>query len=631
MRAPLRLFLVLLIACLALPAFSARADGLAYAAMTPPDTTKFPTITAYLDAFDDHGTFLNDLGIGDVSALENGQLIKPDSLEKLVTPLNFVLAVNSDPALGNRDGQGLSRFVKLQTILEAWATALPANSEDKVGLVWNGGAVGSRLTPTDWKSHLAAFDPATTKSVSSNFALSYALDASQEAQLGPGSKKAILLISPHLSIQDQNGLGDLTARAKQMGVRIFVWIVDSQTYMGNPGALALVKLAADTGGSFATFTGGETMPDLESWVATLRAVYRVSYSSLIRAPGQNSVTLQVNSGSLSLSTPAASFQLDIQPPSAVLLSPPITLVRQNPEAPFNIESFTPAEQQISILVEFPDGRVRSLKRTTLFVDGEKAAENTTEPFTRFNWNLRTYVASGEHSLKVEVEDSLGLSQMSSSLPVQVTVVQPPGGIPGLILRNSTAITITFMVLAGAVVLGIIILSGRRGLASLSERQKSQRKKVDPVTQPVNVEVEAPKAGRANPFPWLRRRDPPAPAYLARLADDGSPLAGADPISLPGRESTFGSDPTQSTVVLDHPSLSLLHARLRREPDGSYRLLDENSVAGTWVNFTLIPREGQILQHGDMINFGSLTYRFVLAKAPAPRKPTVTPIQDNDTH
>ena len=147
MRAPLRLFLVLLIACLALPAFSARADGLAYAAMTPPDTTKFPTITAYLDAFDDHGTFLNDLGIGDVSALENGQLIKPDSLEKLVTPLNFVLAVNSDPALGNRDGQGLSRFVKLQTILEAWATALPANSEDKVGLVWNGGAVASRLTP----------------------------------------------------------------------------------------------------------------------------------------------------------------------------------------------------------------------------------------------------------------------------------------------------------------------------------------------------------------------------------------------------------------------------------------------------------------------------------------------------
>ena len=627
MRIPLRLFCVLLITCLALPVILARADGLAYAAMTPPDTTKFPAISSYLDAFDEHGEFLSNLGVNDISVLENGELIKPESVESLTTPLSFVLAVNSDPALGNRDGQGLSRFAKLQTILSAWAGALPANSEDRLGLVWNGGAIASHLTPSDWKTRLTAFDPVTNKSAASNLALSYALDAAQEAQLGPGSKKSILLISPHLGVKDQAGLTDLIARAKQSGVRINVWIVDSQAYMGNAGSLALVNLAEATGGHFATFTGSESLPALETWIGTLRTVYRVSYNSKIRAPGQNSVTLQVNNGSQSLSTPSASFQLDIQAPSAVLLSPPITLVRQNPDAPFNIESFTPAEQQISILVEFPDGRVRSLKRTTLFVDGKKEAENTAEPFTHFNWNLRTYVASGEHSLKVEVEDALGLSQVSASVPVQVTVVQPPGGMAGLILRNSTAITISFLVLAGAVVLGILILGGRRGLASLAERRKSQKKKVDPVTQPVPAVEESPKNGRANPFPWLRRRDPPAPAYLARLAADGSPLAGADPITVSGREITFGSDPTQATVVLDHPSLSLLHARLRREPDGSYLLLDQNSVAGTWVNYNPIPREGQTLQHGDLIQFGTLTYRFVLAKAPAPRKPTITPLKD----
>src|SRR5664279_1284460 len=111
---------VLLIACLALPVLLARADGLAYAAMTPPDTSKFPTISAYLDAFDDHGQFISNLGVNDISDLENGQLIKPDSVDSLTTPLTFILAVNSDPSLGNRDGQGLSRFAKLQTILEAW-------------------------------------------------------------------------------------------------------------------------------------------------------------------------------------------------------------------------------------------------------------------------------------------------------------------------------------------------------------------------------------------------------------------------------------------------------------------------------------------------------------------------------
>ena len=392
-----------------------------------------------------------------------------------------------------------------------------------------------------------------------------------------------------------------------------------------------MKLAEQTGGSFATFTGGESMPDLESWLSSLRTVYLVSYSSKIRAAGQNSLSIQVNSGSLSLSTPAANFQIDIQPPSAVLLSPPIQIIRQNPDAPFNIESFSPAEQQISILVEFPDGRVRSLKRTTLFVNGEKVAENTTEPFTHFTWNLRSYVATNEYSLKVEVEDTLGLSQMSASVPIQVSVVQPPGGMAGLVLRNSTAITITFLVLAGTVVLGIIILGGRRGLASIAERRKTRSAKTDPLTQPVPAKVEAAtNAGRANPFPWLRRRDPPAPAYLARLDADGSPFA-ADPIALIGREITFGSDPTQATVVFDHPSLSLLHARLRREPDGSYTLLDQNSIAGTWVNYELVPREGQVLRHGDVIHFGNLTYRFVLAKPPAPRKPTITPIKTDDTN
>jgi hypothetical protein len=217
-----------------------------------------------------------------------------------------------------------------------------------------------------------------------------------------------------------------------------------------------------------------------------------------------------------------------------------------------------------------------------------------------------------------------LSQLSAEVPVQVTVVQPPGGIAGLILRNRAAVTISFMVLAGAVVLGIIILGGRRGLASLSERRKARSAQLDPVTQPVHGKVESPSATRANPFPWLRRKEAPPPAYFVRLTADGKP-AKDDPIPLNGREITFGSDPTQATVVLDHPSLSDLHARLHRAENNEFTLLDQNSTAGTWVNYEISPQEGVILKHGDMIHFGKLTYRFVLAKPPALPKPTITPI------
>jgi hypothetical protein len=53
-------------------------------------------------------------------------------------------------------------------------------------------------------------------------------------------------------------------------------------------------------------------------------------------------------------------------------------------------------------------------------------------------------------------------------------------------------------------------------------------------------------------------------------------------------------------------------------------MNQNSVAGTWVNFDPITKEGCVLKHGDVVNFGHLTYRFVLTKPPATPKPTVTP-------
>ena len=44
-------------------------------------------------------------------------------------------------------------------------------------------------------------------------------------------------------------------------------------------------------------------------------------------------------------------------------------------------------QPLEIIVEFPDGHPRPLVRTTLYVDGQIAAENTAEPFNAFTWDL----------------------------------------------------------------------------------------------------------------------------------------------------------------------------------------------------------------------------------------------------
>jgi hypothetical protein len=624
-----RFFLLLLISSLCIPSAFARAQGTAFINLFQTDSSKFPTITALLDVFDEQGDFITDLTAADLSILENGQTLAPSTFEQLGQPLKVVVAINSGPALAVRDGLGFSRYDKMTAVLKNWAAAQPADSPDDFALVWNGGIIASQLSPAGWLARFENFDPALRNSVAGLTSLAFAIDVAQQGPSAPGGKKAILFISPHLDTRDLNALPDLVNRARQANIRVFVWMGDSTDYFNHQSALALSDLARQTGGRFLTFSGTETLPEPEEWVASLRYVYRLSYESAARETGQHALSVLLNARGLLLTSNPVAFQLEIEPPNPVLLSPPIQIIRQNPVDQFDIENSLPKMQEIAILVEFTDNIKRSLVRTILYVDGDVIDENTAPPFDKFTWDLTSYLASGEHTLQVEAEDSLGLSNKSAEVPVQVIVIQPPGGMAGLILRNRAAVTISVIVAAGLVLLGILFFGGRKTLMVLAERRRTRAMRFDPVTQPVGAAKDG-AGSRPNPFPWLRRKAPPPTAYFVKLTMDGQPVSG-DPIPLTGRELTFGTDPTQSTNVFDHPSLSPLHARLRQDEKGNFILLDQNSVAGTWVNYEPAPKDGCTLKHGDVIHFGQLTYRFIFTKPPAPQKPIVTPLPADDSH
>lgn len=614
--------LLLLIFGLTIPSAFVRAQGTAFINLFQTDASQFPTITTLLDVFDGQGNFLTDLTAADISILEDGQTLVLESFEQVGTPLKLVVAINAGPALAVRDGLGFSRYDKMAAVLKNWAAAQPASSPDDFALVWNGGAIASQLNPSNWLARFENFDPALRNSTAGLTALAFAIDVAQQGDATPGGKKAILFISPHLETRDLNALPDLVNRARQANIRVFVWLGDSPDYFTHPGAQALFELAQQTGGRSLTFSGAETIPEPEEWVASLRYVYRLRYQSAARESGQHTLSVLLNARGLMLTSSPTTFPLEIEPPSPVLLSPPIQIVRQNLVDQFDIENSLPKTQEIAIIVEFNDKIKRSLARTTLYVDGDVVDENTSPPFDKFTWDLSGYLASGEHTLQVEAVDSLGLSDKSAMVPVQVVVIQPPGGMAGLILRNRAAITLSVIIAAGLVLLGILFFGGRRTLMVLAERRRARAMRFDPVTQPINLEKDKNSA-RANPFPWLRRKAPPPAAYFVKLTMDGQPAAG-DPVPLTGRELTFGTDPTQATNIFDHPSISALHARLRQDENGNFILLDQNSVAGTWVNYEPAPKDGCTLKHGDVIHFGQLTYRFIFTKPPSPPKPVITP-------
>ncbi|MDD2921776.1 MAG: FHA domain-containing protein [Anaerolineales bacterium] len=628
MRKFLALLLILSVLLGAVQNVSAQ-QSLAFAELYPADVSAFPKVSASLDVFDGRGIFASGLKPEAVTIYEDGQPLKVDSLVETAIPLQLVVAVNQGQPLDARDSTGASRFQRISQTLAEWAQKLPADLPDDFSLVSQAGPVINHANAADFIVGLNGFKPDFRAASPNLLSLAAAIDIVSAQTPQVGMKRAILLITPHSD--DFNIAATLEPhlqRALQNHIRVFVWFVDLESAFKSTSAAAFGNLAAQTGGSMFTYSGIERFPDPEAYFSALRRVYALTYSSRLNAAGEHRLAAKINLSTGALDSPEQKFSVDVQPPNPFPLTNDIQITRRAPEdASFGAEVLLPAAQEIKIIIEFPDGHPRPLTRTTLYVDNAIMDENTAEPFDVFTWDISAYEKTGEHQIMVEAVDTLGLQKISMSVPVTVTVVQPLGGGLGLLARYRTPITFGAILLAG-LILFLILLSGRLRAFSIRASKEARRAEADPLTQSVNETSAAPAEKNKKPRIVSKqtgsnsRAGKDAEALLMRLTSDGR-VAAAAPIPLVEKEIVFGTDPVQCAQILDDPSISSVHARLRITDDGGYLLQDNNSVAGTWVNYDLVPREGCRLAHGDILHFGRLLYRFTLKTPPEISKPTIT--------
>jgi hypothetical protein len=263
-----------------------------------------------------------------------------------------------------------------------------------------------------------------------------------------------------------------------------------------------------------------------------------------------------------------------------------------------------------------------------------------------SWDLSRYTEDATYRLRVEAVDSLGLRSSSGEFPVRIQVKYTPQNFLSILTHGGPLIAIFAVVFSGAVLALVLILGGRiqpHKMGQIAGRRTGwgrflRRGRPDPLTQPVRgasmgaVEersseqktIPAPGRGKAN---WKERlhlhaRRVPLEAYasLARLVDDDGTTV-PTPHPLTAAEVILGRDPSLSTLVIDDPSVESCHARLRLM-DKKYRLSDEGSIAGTWVNFTPVSQEGVTLEHGDLIHIGRVGFRFLMRDPARDRKPVV---------
>lgn len=610
--------------------------------VSAPKTDAFPEISAFLEVRDEQGRFVSGLTAGEMTVIENGERIPVDSLRELQPGVQFVVAINPGRPFSIRDSQAVTRYEYIVEALDSWASALGANHKYDLSLLMNAAPDAVHLTDAgEWLDALYAAPSDHRNAIPNLSILSQAISVAADTTPRQGMGRAVLFITPNPDQATAAALGSLTAQAQQAGVHIFVWMVAAESYFNSPGALALQEMAFATGGNFFAYSGTQPFPDIDAYLEPLSRIYAFSYTSRITARGEQELAVEIDSPAIQTTSAIRTFSLDVQPPNPFLVSPPAEIYRAVITDESNqVVGFTPEEQTIEIMVEFPDGYERDLARTTLYVNGKIAAENTAPPFKIFTWDLSEITESGEFVIQVEAVDSLGLSSVSMATPVDITVQRLPEGFAAEVSRNSSIIAVVAVLIAGSIlILALVMVMRKRHQPHPNQMGKRRKKRKPPASQPPPVNGNGAALTPRKRLPTWARQIPGIPGrihwprggrssrpygYLERVYDPDSieALTPTQPIPLTMPEITLGADPERATLVLEDPSVDKLHARLRRGQDGKVYLQDNGSVAGTWINFTLTNSKEMPLQDGDMIHIGRAAFRFKLNDPAAHCEPEV---------
>ena len=635
---------LILVLLLALPARPALADNGGTIVITPPLTTRFPEISFFIQPFKADGSFIDDLSSTQVQVEEDGKALPLTRLEKIQPGLQITIALNTAAYMATQE-DGKATYKKIQDSLVSWAQAQPQDTPDTFNLATNAGVKLSASTdPQAWVKALQDFLPDPKSSPTNLKSLTDALDLNTSPVDQANVKRAILYITPVPTAATLTALPNLAARASQQGVRIFVWVLAPENN-GSPTSIAPLQDMADhTGGKVAYFNDDSPHPQFEDLLKPMRSIYSVAYLSSLGQGGSHKLSVHILRPDFEGVSPQQDFSLDVEPPNPMFLAPPQLIQRKLiKDAAQKTTTLEPADSSIQILIEFPDNHPRPLSQTRLYVDGVIVAKNTTAPFDHFDWPLTGYLANGKHLLKVEAIDSLGLSRASIESPVEIDVEKPASIFSRFDQIPLKQVEVGGAALASALALGgVLVFVGRkrkailqsatpvRPPASAAVKSKPRSKFNDPVTQPVPIAQDAPRknADRLS-VNWPRAASGGSvPARLVGIAETGSATP-RPTILLTRPEITLGSDPKLAIQVLDNPSVDGLHARLFQSAEGDFYIADAGSVAGTWVNYAPVAREGARLEHGDLIHLGRVSFRFELTNPRRVRQPVVTPIDEKE--
>lgn len=597
--------------------------------LSKPDLSQYPQINLTFRPVNASGEFLKDLQAINVDVIENGQKLSANSLELVNSGVQFTVAVNEGPTLANRYS-GVSRFERIKAALYTWISAHDSQTMDEFRLVTNQGSVNfSHTDPADWSKAIEAYQPDLRNLQPGLASLTSAVDGVISGGNLAGKPTVILYITPLPAADQFDELEAIFTRAGENGIHIFVWLIGPNEYATADNALKLKGLAEQTDGKFFLFTGSEELPILSDLLDPLAYLYRLSYKTFLNTSGDYSLGIKIEKDQTILESEEVAFSLNVAAPNPIFLSPPTEITRSWTETKRKRDSvLTPDNAMIQIMVEFPDGMERNLTYSRLFVDNMLVSENTSEPFNTFTWNISKLTESGSHNMQVTVEDVAGLQGETIIIPVDIIVLEQP---KTFLERIFAHVNIVNGIIGGVLIL--LLAGGITALIRIFKKkpQKMVRKpSIDPLTQPVEINGEyslAPSMAEQRVEWPVIRGSGLAAARLLRKGSSAQDVLQPREIALSGEEVSIGSERKKADIILTHDTVSAVHARIFKDAEGNFRVADLGSNSGTWVNYAPVSSHGARLEHGDLVQFGRVSYIFEVHGA-VPKRVQVLPYRED---
>jgi hypothetical protein len=393
-------------------------------------------------------------------------------------------------------------------------------------------------------------------------------------------------------VSQQYEATDIALRAGALGIPVHtIWVENEnlQPFSHLAGQEYLSDLAQATGGLHSQLNEDEGLQAIWNRIASFRTHETIQYRPENLSGGtyevslslkddpevldSTTVTIPISAPSVSINLPAESRQLTLEN-----LDEPVVL-------------------SFSTTISWLDGVERELSAARLLVNGAEAQEIDIRDVDQFRAEISNF-SFGPNKVQVSVEDELG--QKATSPAIVLNIGEGKTEVPeALASRSGLAQTVSRFAVGCFVLLLIIALAilavfiiRRMRAATRSRRGYRPPEKETP---PPNTAADGDQAKARKGQPYLEILE-----SVTRMPPS---------VSLTMPEHRLGRNPGQSDIAFENDiTVSRIHASVMLE-GSDYRLYDEASSSGTFVNDQPVPEYGYQLLDGDEISLGAVRLRY----------------------